>query len=101
MARLEGVPPNISVSSTTPSPVSQREIASLDVSAAAFDIILGSDTDRIDVPLRPYHMFHGGSQFLGQPAVGHQNHADHLWWQASLVKMSEQVVMTLSQASCA
>ena len=52
MARLDGVPPNMSVSRTTPSPVSHRVIQRLDLGAAVFDIVVRSDADRIDVALR-------------------------------------------------
>ena len=49
----------------------------LDLGAAVVDVVVGPDADRVDVPLRTDHMLHGGAQFLGQPAVGHQDHADH------------------------
>ena len=49
----------------------------LDFGAAVFHVVFGADADRVDVPLRADHMLHGGAQFLGQPAVGDQNHADH------------------------
>jgi len=52
--------------------------AGLDLGAAVVDVVLRPDTDRVDVSLRPDHVLHGGSQFLGQAAVGHQNHANHL-----------------------
>ena len=50
----------------------------LDLGAAVFDVVVRPDTDRVDVALRADHMLHGGAQFLGQPAVGHQDHADHV-----------------------
>ena len=53
----------------------------LDLGAAVLDVVVGPDADRIDVPLRADHVLHGGSQFLGQAAVGHQDHADH--WMVS------------------
>ena len=51
--------------------------AFLHVVAAVLHIVIGTDADGIDVPLRAHHMFHGGSQFLGQTAVGDQDESDH------------------------
>ena len=49
----------------------------LDFGAAVFHVVFGADADGIDVPLRADHVLHGGAQFLRQPAVGDQDHADH------------------------
>ena len=52
--------------------------AGLDLGAAAFDVVVGSDADRVDVPLRADHVLHGRAQFLGQAAMGNQDHTDHV-----------------------
>ena len=49
----------------------------LDFSSPVVDVVLRADTDGVDVSLRPDHVFHGGSQFLCQTAVGNQDHPDH------------------------
>ena len=54
-----------------------------DIDAALFDVVIGLDADGGDALLGADHMLHGGTQFLGQPAVGHQNHANHETRQAS------------------
>ena len=79
IARLDGVPPNMSVSSTTPSPVSHRPIQA-SISARRLSMSSSGPMQTVSTfRCEPDHVLHGGSQFLGQAAVGHQDHADH-WW---------------------
>ena len=72
IARLLGVPPNMSVSSTTPSPVSTSAMRLSISCAAALHVVVGADADGGDVALRADHMLHGRAQFVGEPAVGDQ-----------------------------
>ncbi len=91
MARLQGVPPNISVSSTTPSPVSHRPIQA-SISARRFSMsssgpIQTVSTFRCDAD----HVLHGGAQLIREPPVRHQDHADHARTEVSRRWPDEQV----------
>ncbi len=77
MARLDGVPPNMSVSSTTPSPASTSLDRAQDVLPALFHVVVGADADGGDVALRPDDMLERGDELRGEPAVGDENHANH------------------------
>jgi len=37
------------------------------------DVVIRADADGGDAALRADHMFHGGTQLLGQPAMGHED----------------------------
>ena len=77
MARLDGVPPNMSVRMTTPSPVSARPTAADDVVAALFHVVVRTDGDGFALLLRTDDMFERGAKFFRQPAMCHKHHADH------------------------
>ena len=77
IARLLGVPPNMSVSSTTPSPVSTWRDARLDLGAPPLHVVVRTDADGGDVPLRADDVLHRGAKLFGQTAMGHQHEADH------------------------
>ena len=77
IARFDGVPPNMSVSSTTPSPSSTSRDRVEDVLAALLHVVLGADADGGDVALRADDMLERGDEFRGEPAVGDEDHADH------------------------
>ena len=77
MARLLGVPPNMSVSSTTPSPVSTVLMQRWISVAAPLDVVIGADADRCHVPLGAHDVFHGRPQFLCEPAMSDQYKTDH------------------------
>ena len=77
MARLDGVPPNMSVSSTTPVAVVDLADAAQDVLAALLHVVVGADADGGDVALRPHDMLERGDELRGEPAVRDENHADH------------------------
>ena len=75
--RLDGVPPNMSVSTATPSPVSTRLIASMmslrrcSTSSSGpmvtdFDLLLGADD-----------VFERGTELNGEPTVGNEDETDH------------------------
>ena len=76
MARLDGVPPNMSVNTITPSPVSQAG-ARQDLGAPLLHVVVGADTDRQDALLRTDDMFQRGEEFARQVAVRHQYESDH------------------------
>ncbi len=76
MARLLGVPPNMSVSRTTPSPVSTSSMRWGSRRADSRCRRPGR-CRRWQRALRPDHVLHGQAQLLGEPPVGHQDQSDH------------------------
>ena len=76
-ARLQGVPPNMSVAMTTPLPDIHRLGRRRDLALAALDIVLGPDADGAQMGLRPHHMLHRRNEFLGEAAMGNENKSDH------------------------
>ncbi len=77
MARLEGVPPNMSVSTTTPEPVVDPRDRVDDVAAPLLHIVVGADRDGFEILLRADDVFDGAAEFFGQPAVRYEHQADH------------------------
>ena len=77
IARLEGVPPNMSVSRTTPLPVSTSVDGGQNVVPAQLHIVFRTDGDRLDLLLRPDHVFQRGTKLRGEVTVRHEHHADH------------------------
>ena len=77
MARLDGVPPNMSVSTTTPVPLSARSTASTMSLAALLHVVVGPDRHGLEIFLRPHHMLHGVAEFFGQLTVRHKHESDH------------------------
>ncbi len=71
------MPPNMSVSTATPSPVSDPLDRLDDVLAPLFDVVVGTNGDRLDLLLGADDMFKRGSEFDGKPAMGNQNEANH------------------------
>ena len=59
MARLDGVPPNMSVRTMTPEPVSARATASTISLAALLHVVVGADRHGFEVFLRPDDMLDG------------------------------------------
>src|SRR5262249_6666620 len=77
MARLEGVPPNMSVRMATPSPVIQALDRRDDVLAALFDVIVRADGHCFDLLLRADHMLEGRAELGGKAPVRDEYEADH------------------------
>ena len=77
IARLEGVPPNMSVNSTTPAAVLNARHGAEDVGAALLHVVFGADRDRSRIALRPDHMLQSGAKTGRQLAVGHEDHSNH------------------------
>jgi len=76
IARLDGVPPNMSVSTITPSPVSHARALLQYFGAPLFHVVVGADTDRRYVLLRTYDVFQRSQEFARQIAVSHQYYAN-------------------------
>ncbi len=59
-ARFDGVPPNMSVRTTTPSPVFTGTHRGHDVPTAQFHIVFRTDRDGFDLILWANHVFESG-----------------------------------------
>ena len=77
IARLDGVPPNMSVRMATPSPLSTRLTASMMSLAALLDVVVGPDRDGLDLPLGTDHVLQRRAELDGEAPVGHKNETDH------------------------
>ena len=73
MARLLGVPPNMSVSSTTPSPVSTSVILAWISARRDSMFVIRADTDGRQVALRADHMLERETQLFGKAAMGDED----------------------------
>ena len=62
IARFDGVPPNMSVSSTTPLPSWTRATALENVGAALLHVVFGADRDRLELRLRSDDMLQRGAK---------------------------------------
>ena len=71
------MPPNMSVSTITPSPVSMRRMASTDLAAARVHVVVGSDGDRLELRLRPDDVLQRRAELERQPAMRDDDKADH------------------------
>ena len=71
------MPPNMSVSRTTPLPSWTRATALENVGAALLHVVLGADRNRLELRLRPDDVLERGPKTSGELAVGHQDHSDH------------------------
>ena len=74
---MEGVPPNMSVSTATPSPVSTRLIASMMSLRRCSTSSSGPMVTDFDLLLRADDMFERGTELNGEPTVGNEDKADH------------------------
>ena len=77
IARFEGVPPNMSVSRTAPSPVSTSAIWRRMSWRRCFHVVVGTDAHRGDLGLRADDVLERGDKLRCEPPMGHQNHSDH------------------------
>ena len=75
MARLE-VPPNMSVNTTTPSPLSTMDRLD-DLLAALGNVIVGADGNCLNLVLGADHVLQGGSQLVGQTPMRHEHDTNH------------------------
>ena len=72
MARLDGVPPNMSVRMATPSPEFDAVDRFDDVAATEIGIIFGADRNCFDLFLRTHHMLKRRLELVGEAPMGHQ-----------------------------
>ena len=77
MARFDGVPPNMSVSTTTPSPVLTRFTAATMSLRRRLHVVLGADGDGLDLRLRTDHMLERGPELRRELPVRDEHHSDH------------------------
>ena len=70
MARFDGVPPNMSVSRTTPLPSSTPRDAIEDLRAALLHVVVRADADGGDVALRPDDVLQSADQLLARAGRG-------------------------------
>ena len=70
IARLEGVPPNMSVRIATPSPLSTQFTASMMSASTQIEVILGSNRDRFNLLLRTHDMFEHRLELVGKAPIG-------------------------------
>jgi len=72
IARLEGVPPNMSVRMATPSPESTRLTASMISLRHRSESSSGSDRDSFDLLLWTHDMFERCLELVGKAPMGHK-----------------------------
>ena len=72
IARLEGVPPNMSVRMATPSPRVDAVDRFDDVASAQIGIVFGSDRDRFDLLLWTHDVFERRLELVGKAPMGHK-----------------------------
>ena len=77
-ARLQGVPPNMSVAITTPLPMSTDLRGRRDFPLAALDIVFRPDADGAQMGLRTNHMLHRRDELLGEAAMRDEDQTDHV-----------------------
>ena len=76
--RFEGVPPNMSVRITTPSPASARVDRLDDVAPPLLDVVIRADRDGFDLLLMADHVLQGRTKLDGKPPVGNEYQTYHL-----------------------
>ena len=81
IARLEGVPPNMSVSTITPLPASTRRMASISSMRRASTSSSGPIEKGSSCSWRPDHMLQRGAKLPGKAAMGDNDDADHVMLQ--------------------
>ena len=77
-ARFDGVPPNMSVKTTTPDPVSTRRHGVENIRPADLHVVLGADRDRLDLLLRAHDMLERGAKFRRQSPMCDEHHSNHI-----------------------
>ncbi len=77
MARLDGVPPNMSVNSTTPLPSSALATLSRIWRPPLLHVVVRPDADGRDVDLRADDVLQSGDQLLAKTTVGDDDKSDH------------------------
>ncbi len=77
MARLDGVPPNMSVSRMTPGSGLHAAAGGQDVLAPPLHVVLRADADGLHGGLRADHVFHGVHKLLREAAMRDDHEADH------------------------
>ena len=77
MARLDGVPPNMSVRMMTPVPVSARCDRLDDVLAPLLHVVVGADRHGLELVLGSDDMLDGMPELFGQLTVRDKHESDH------------------------
>jgi len=77
IARLEGVPPNMSVRMATPSPLSTRLTASIMSRRHKSESSSAPIVTAFDLLLRTHDMFGADLEFVGKAPMGHKHSTNH------------------------
>ena len=77
IARLDGVPPNMSVSTTTPLSPLTRGHGRDQFDAPLVHVVVGADGDGLHVFLTADHVLQRRPEFLGEAAMSDNDEADH------------------------
>ena len=97
IARLEGVPPNMSVRITTPAAVLHARGSAEDVGAPLLHVVFGADRDGLELRLRTHDMLQRRPESRRELAVGHEDHSDH---QISISRPADASLADPSQRIC-